>query len=163
MAEVLELNEMLANTFEPKRQFRWIMSMQGLLDEFTLKTATRPQINFEDTTIDYMNVKRYIAGKPAWEPLTLTIYDPISPSAAQKVAEWIRLSFEGTTGRMGYAQFYKKEINLKMLDPIGAVVEDWLIQGAWVMNSNWGELDYAVSDPVNITLTIRFDQAVLQF
>ena len=76
--------------------------------------------------------------------------------------EWIRRSFEGNLGRMGYKDFYAiPELNLRMLDPEGAVCEDWRILNAWIQNANFGELDYSVSDPVNITLTIRFDQAEL--
>jgi len=162
MAEVLEVQQMLADTYEPKRKFRWIIAINGI-DAFTAKTASRPQITFDETVVDYINVKRYLAGKATWAPLNLTLYDPIVPSAAQKVAEWIRLCFENVTGRMGYAQFYKKTINLKLLDPVGAVVEDWELQGTWVQDANWNDLDYAVSDPVDIALVLRFDQAVLQF
>ena len=162
MAEILETNALLANLFEPKRQFRWVLAIGGI-DAFTLKTATRPQLTFEDTVIDYQNVKRYLAGKPAWNPITLTLYDPISPSAAQKVMEWVRLSFESVTGRMGYSSFYYKDLNMKMLDPVGAVVEDWLIQQAWIQEFNMGELDYSISDPVSISLTVRYNQAQLQF
>lgn len=104
-----------------------------------------------------------MSGKGTWQPMSLTLYDPIVPSAAQKVQEWIRLNFENVTGRMGYAQFYKKTINLKMLDPVGAVVEDWELQGTWVQDANFNDLDYASSDPVDIALTLRFDQAILNF
>lgn len=162
MAEVLELQQMLGDLYEPKRKFRYVLNINGI-DAFTLKTATRPNIAFEDTVIDFINVKRYFAGKGTWEPITLTLYDPISPSAAQKVAEWVRLVFENTQGRMGYKTMYAKDINLKMLDPQGAVVEDWLLQNCYPMETNWGDLDYASSDPVEVSLTLRFDQAVLNF
>ena len=66
--------------------------------------------------------------------------------------EWIRLDFENVTGRMGYAQMYQRTINLKLLDPVGAVVEDWEIQGAWIQDANYGDLDYSTSDPVDISL-----------
>lgn len=113
-AEILEAQQLLADTFEPKRKFRWILAINGI-DAFTAKTASRPQLVFDETVIDYINVKRYIAGKATPSPLNITLYDPIVPSAAQKVMEWIRLCFENVTGRMGYAQFYKKQINLKLL------------------------------------------------
>ncbi len=64
---------------------------------------------------------------------------------------------------MGYAQFYKKSINLKLLDPAGAVVEDWEMDGTWVQDSNYGDLDYASSDPVEIAMVLRFDQSTLLF
>lgn len=162
MAEVLDVQQMMADTFEPKRQFRWVIAINGI-DAFTAKTTARPQITFDETVIDYVNVKRYLSGKGTWQPMALTLYDPIVPSASQKVAEWIRLNFENVTGRMGYAQYYKKTINLKLLDGVGAVVEDWELQGCWVQDANFGALDYAVSDPTEIALTLRFDQAILLY
>lgn len=162
MAEVLEVGQMLANTYEPKRKFRWILEIDGV-DAFVMKTAARPQSTFEETQIDYVNAKRWIAGKQAWNPISVTLHDPIAPSAAQKVMDWMRLCYEHLTGRMGYASVYKKDITLKMLDPQGAVIELWDVKGAWAMDINWGDLDYASSDNVEITLSIRFDNAILQF
>lgn len=162
MAEILEFQQMMANTYEPKRKFRWILAINGI-DAFTAKTSSRPQVTFDETVIDYINVKRYLAGKATWAPLNMSLHDPIVPSASQKVMEWIRLCFENVTGRMGYAQFYKKTINLKLLDPVGAVVEDWEIQGCWIQDGNFNDLDYTDSEPVDISLVLRFDQAVLQF
>ena len=57
MPEILEVGQMLANTYEPKRKFRWLLQIDGV-DAFVLKTAARPQITFEETVIDYINTKR---------------------------------------------------------------------------------------------------------
>lgn len=162
MAEILEVQQLLSNTYEPKRKFRWILQVDGI-DAFVLKTAQRPQQTFEETVIDYVNTKRYVSGKGAWNPITITMHDPIAPSAAQKVMNWVRLNFEPLTGRMGYAVQYKKDFSLKVLDPAGVVVELWDLIGAWVQDSNFGDLDYATSDNLEITAVIRFDNAVLQF
>ena len=158
----LEVSELLANSFEPKRKFRWVLSINGI-EAFLLKTAMRPHVVFEETVIDYINQKRYVSGKGAWEPITIVLHDPIAPSASQKVMEWIRLNWENTTGRMGYASMYKQNINLKMLDGQGSIVEDWTLQGAWISDANFGDLDYSVNDNADITVNIRFDQAVLNF
>ena len=37
MAEVLEVNQMLADSFEPKRKFRWVLAINGI-DAFGLNT-----------------------------------------------------------------------------------------------------------------------------
>ena len=162
MAEILDVNEMLANTYEPLRKFRFILAISGI-DAFTVKAATRPQVTFGETVIDFINTKRYLSGKAEYGELSITLVDPIVPSASQKVMEWVRLNYEAATGRMGYAQFYKKDFNIKMLDPVGAVVQDWLIQGAWIKDFNGNELDYTNNDPADITLSVRFDQFILQF
>lgn len=162
MAESLDVSQMLANSFEPMRKFRWLLAINGI-EAFMAKTATRPQLTFSETVIDYINVRRYLSGKGTWAPLNITLYDPIVPSASQKVMEWIRLNFENVTGRMGYSQFYKKEITLKLLDGVGTTVQQWQLQGTWIQDANWGDLDYASDDPVEIALVLRFDQAILEF
>ena len=50
-----------------------------------------------------------------------------------------------------------------MLDPIGTVVEQWDIKGAFPTEANFGELAYEGSDVAEIALTLRYDNAVLQF
>lgn len=162
MAEILETNTMLANQFEPKRKFRWTMEIEGI-DAFTLKTGARPQLTFEETVIDYINTKRYLAGKQAYSPLNIVLQDPIAPSAAQKAMQWVRLAYEVITGRGGYATQYKKDFTLKMLDPQGAVIESWSIKGAWIQDVNFGELDYASSDTAEVALIVRFDSAIHEF
>ncbi len=162
MAEIIETQQMLANAYEPKRKFRWILQIDGL-DAFVLKTASRPQQTFDETMIDWINTKRWVAGKSTFNPITITMHDPIAPSAAQKVMNWVRLCYESVTGRAGYASQYKKDFSLKLLDPAGAVVELWDLVGAWVQDSNFGDLDYATSDNVELTCVLRFDNCVLQF
>lgn len=162
MAETLSTSQMLSNTYEPKRKFRWILQIDGI-DGYVLKTGARPQITAEESVVDYINTKRYLSGKLAWNPIQVTMNDPIAPSAAQKIMDWVRLNYEMQTGRMGYASFYKKDITLKLLDPQGTVVELWDLTGAWPQDVNWGDLDYASSDLVEISFALRFDNATLQF
>lgn len=162
MAEMLDVSEMLPNKFEPKRKFRWVLAIEGI-DSFLIKSAARPTITIEEQELAYINHTRYIAGKGKFETLSVTLYDPIAPSGAQQVMEWIRTCWESVSGRAGYADFYKRDIQLKMLDPMGTVVELWDIKGAWCQQVNYGDLDYTSQDPSDITLTIRFDNCVLQY
>ena len=77
--------------------------------------------------------------------------------------EWVRLSHESVTGRDGYADFYKKDITFNMLGPVGDVVEEWTLKGAWIQEANFNDLDFASSDPADIELSLRYDFAILQF
>ena len=61
---------------------------------FLIKQAQKPTISFSEITLDHINVKRKIKGKADWNDVTCTLYDPITPSGAQAVMEWIRLSHE---------------------------------------------------------------------
>jgi hypothetical protein len=161
-AETLDVSSMIPNKFEPKRKNRWVLMIEGI-DAYIIKTAARPTYTTEEVPIPFINSTRYLAGKTTFEPMNLTLHDPIAPSGAQQVMEWVRLHFESVSGRAGYADFYKRDVQLKMLDPVGTVVELWDIKGAFITSANFGELSYEDGTAQEIQLTLRFDNCVLQF
>jgi hypothetical protein len=162
MAEVLEFNEMFYTNFEPKMKNRFILDVAGI-PSYLIKTANRPSIQFEVVTLEHINVKRKLKGKGEWQDIEITLYDPIVPSGAQAVMEWVRLSHESITGRDGYADFYKKDIDIYMLGPVGDKIEQWKLKGAFISNAVFNDLDWASSDPSEISLTLSYDYAILEF
>ena len=162
MAETLSVTEMIPNKFEPKRKNRWVFAIEGI-DAFLIKSAARPSYTIGETEINWINSKRYVAGKATFDALSVTLHDPIAPSGAQQVMEWIRTHHETVSGRAGYADFYKRDCQLKLLDPVGTVVELWDIKGAFLTQANFGDLSYDGEEIVDISLSIRFDNCVLQY
>ena len=162
MAEILEFNEMFYTNFEPKMKNRFIMEIGGI-PSYLIKAGNRPNIQFEPVTLEHINLKRKLKGKGEWQDLEITLYDPIVPSGAQAVMEWVRTSHESLTGRDGYADFYKKDIDIYMLGPVGDKIENWKIKGAFILNAQFGELDWTSNDPAEITLTLAYDYAILEF
>ena len=162
MAETLDVTSMLPNKFEPKTTWRFVLSIEGI-DAFLITTAGRPKFTTEEIEIPWLNATRYIAGKTKFETMDVTLYDPIAPSGAQQVMEWIRLCYESVSGRGGYADFYKRDVQLKMYDGVGTCVELWDIKGAFILSSDFGDLDMNNSEARTISLTIRYDNAVLQY
>ena len=161
---ILNYTQMIADTFEPKMKNRYYMEMTSVgIPAYMVKAANRPEIQFETVKIDHINVYRKLKGKGEWQDLQITLYDPVVPSAAQLVMEWVRLSHESITGRDGYAEFYKKDITFYMLGPVGDKVEQWTLKGAFISSANFGELDWASNDPVSIELTLSYDYAILEF
>ena len=162
MAEVLEYDKMFYKNWEPKLANRFIMEIDGI-DSYLVKTANRPTVNSEPVEIDHINIKRKVKGKTSWDDLSVSLYDPIVPSGAQQVMEWIRQSHETITGRDGYSAFYKKDVNFKMLGPVGDVVELWVIKGAFITSANFGQMDWSGSDIMMIELTLAYDYAILEY
>ena len=159
---ILNTNEIMFTAFEPKVRNRFIMYIDGI-PAFLVKKISRPNVQFGDVTLDHINVKRKLKGKADWQNVTATLYDPVTPSGAQAVMEWVRLSHESVTGRDGYSDFYKKDIRFNALGPVGDVVEEWILKGAYCHAANFGDADWSSSDPADITLTIRMDYAILNF
>lgn len=162
MAETLDVTSMLPVRFEPKRKNRWVLMIEGI-DAYLVKAAARPTIQTDAIELPFINSRRYLAGATKFGTMAVTLTDAIAPSGAQQVMEWIRLHFESVSGRAGYADFYKRDIQLKMLDPVGTVVELWDIKGALITEANFGELTYEDAALAEITLTLQMDNCVLQF
>ena len=162
MAELLEPQDIMFTPFEPKLKNRFIMQIDGI-NAYLIKTMNRPSIESEEVMLPHLNVTRYVKGRSQWQPLDITLYDPVVPSAAQQVIEWVRLHHESVTGRDGYADFYKKDITFNLLDPVGAIIEEWELKGAYIQSANFGDLSFEDSTPVEIALTLRYDYAILKF
>ena len=162
MPDLIDPSEIMFTPFEPKVKNRFIMYIEGV-PAYLIKTANRPTITFEEIVLDHINVKRYVKGKGEWETLEVTLYDPIVPSGAQAVMEWVRLHKESVTGRDGYSDFYKKDVTINVLGPVGDKVEEWTLKGAMIQSAAFGDLSWDANEPADITLTLRYDYAILQF
>ena len=159
---ILNTNEMMFTAFEPKLQNRFVMYIDGI-PAYLIKKVSRPSVTFGDITLDHINVKRKLKGKADWGTITCDLYDPVVPSAAQAVMEWVRLSHESVTGRDGYADFYKKDITFNVLGPVGDKVEEWTLKGAYVQSTAAGSLDWSTDSALMMSITLAFDYAILQF
>jgi hypothetical protein len=141
---------------------RYVMEIDNI-PSYLVKAANRPTIQFETVTLDHINVKRKLKGKGEWQDITITLYDPIVPSGAQAVMEWIRLGHESITGRDGYADFYKKDVDFYLLGPVGDKIEQWKLKGAFISQANFGDLSFDSNEVATIELTLSYDYAILEF
>jgi len=162
MANLVDPNEMMFTSFQPKVSNRYVLYLDGV-PSFLIKKAARPSVKFNTITMDHMNTQRKLQGKATWDDITLSLYDPIVPSGAQAVMEWIRLGYESVTGRSGYSDFYKKEIVINVLGPVGDKVEEWTLKGAFPTSAGFGELDWSSDTPMEISVGIAYDYAILQY
>lgn len=162
MADLLNSNEIFFTAFEPKIAMRFYLYIDGI-QSYAIKKADRPKVTQERKPLDHINVQRYYKGKTIWEPITMELYDPVVPSAAQAVMEWIRLGHESVTGRDGYMDFYKKNITYNCLGPVGDKVEEWTLKGAFITNTEFGTGDFSTDDPLMISITVSYDYAILEY
>ena len=76
MAKLVDANDVMFTPFEPKLKNRYIMQIDGI-PAYLVKTANRPQITFDEVTLEHMNVQRFVKGKGKWQVLSVTLYDPV--------------------------------------------------------------------------------------
>ena len=159
---VLDANEIMFTAFEPKVQNRFIMYVDGI-PAYLIKSATAPGFEAGEIILDHINVYRKIKGKVRWNDMTLNLFDPVTPSGAQAVMEWARLAHESVTGRDGYSDFYKKDLTLDILGPVGDIVGEWIVKGAYVKIAAFGDYDWSSEAAVSLSMTIAMDYCVLNF
>jgi hypothetical protein len=159
---VLDPNEIMFTAFEPKVANRFIMYIDGI-PSYMVKSVSSPSFTDGVIKLDHINTYRKIRGKREWQNMTLSLYDPITPSGAQAVMEWARLGYESVTGRAGYSDFYKKDVTLNALGPVGDIVGEWIIKGSFVVSSNFGQYNWSTDEAINVELQLAMDYCVLNF
>jgi hypothetical protein len=160
---VLDPNEIFFTAFEPKQANRFIMYVDGI-PSYMIKEFGEVKIQQAAVTLNHINVQRKVKGKSTWSDVTMKLYDPITPSGAQAVMEWVRLHHESVTGRDGYSDFYKKDVTVNVLGPVGDVVSEWILKGAFIMDATFDGYNWDTdAQAQSIALTLSIDYAVLNF
>ena len=160
---LIDPNELFFTAFEPKLKNRFIMYVDGIPSYF-IKSVSGVNFTQDEIVLNHINVYRKIKGKLRWQDLTLSLFDPITPSGAQAVMEWVRLHHESVTGRDGYSDFYKKDITLNALGPVGDIVSEWVVKGAFIKTGNFGDFNWDTDNTAqSIELVLGMDYMVLNY
>lgn len=160
---VLDSQEIMFRAYEPKLQHRFVLYFD-MIPTFMVKKVTAPGFTDDVVKLDHINTYRKIRGKREWKEMAMTLYDPITPSGAQAVMDWARLSYESVTGRSGYSDFYKKDLTLNLLGPVGDIISEWVLKGAFIKDMAQGELDWSSTNGVvELAITLEMDFCVLNF
>jgi len=163
MAQLIDPNELMFTNFEPRLKNRFIMYVDGI-PSYLIKKVDRPKLEAAEVELGHINVKRWTKGRSQWNDISLELYDPIIPSGAQIVMEWVRTGHESVTGRDGYQEMYKKDMTINEVGPVGDKIGEWTLKGAWAKSVDFGDLDWSTDgDAQTISVTVRYDYAILQY
>jgi hypothetical protein len=147
-----------------KRKFRFIFELfnicgNGFIPGHYVKVAARPKLQIEEQQLNFLNARKYVPGKGEWEPITVSYIDVATADIAP-LYSWLASVYNFTnpiTLEMGSAtQDYTATGVLSLFDGCGQILERWTMQDVWPTNVDFGTLEYASSDEVNIELTLRY-------
>tara|TARA_B100001059_G_C17819313_1_gene577257 strand:- start:121 stop:609 length:489 start_codon:yes stop_codon:yes gene_type:complete len=160
---VLDPNEIFFTAFEPKQKNRFILYVDGI-PSYQIKGMGAVTLTQGTVALNHINVQRFVKGKSTWNPISMTLFDPITPSGAQAVMEWVRLHHESVTGRDGYSDFYKKDLTLNVLGPVGDIVSEWIVKGALITSVDFGDFNWDTENAAQeIQLEVQPDYCILNF
>jgi hypothetical protein len=158
----------------PKLQYRFRVSLENFgistpTTELTKQVidVTRPNVSFEQMTLDVYNSRVYLAGKHTWEPIQLNLREDVNNNVQKLVGEQLQKQFdfyEQSSAASG--QDYKFTTRIEILDGgnganTPTVLETFELYGCYCESANYNSLAYSNStDPVSVTLSIRYDNAI---
>lgn len=157
----------------PKLQYRFRVTLENFgvstpTTELTKQVidVTRPQIGFEEIEIPTYNSRAYLAGRHAWEPITLNLREDVNGRVQKLVGEQLQKQFdffEQSSAASGID--YKFLTRIEILDGgnganTPTVLETFELYGCFLTNANYNSLGYANNEPVTTELSIRYDNAV---
>lgn len=158
----------------PKLQYRFRVTLEGFgvsageVAELTKQVidVTRPTVNFEEIEIPVYNSRAYLAGRHNWDPVTLNLREDATGSVQRLVGEQLQKQFdfmEQSSAASG--QDYKFTTRIEILDGgngnfEAGVLETFELYGCFVQNAAYNQLAYSSSEPVQIQLAIRYDNAI---
>jgi len=131
-----------------------------------IMTFARPQVTFDPIEIPIYNSKIYIAGRPTWTAVAVTLRDDAGGNVSRLVGEQLQKQFdfmEQASAASG--SDYKFVTTLEMLDGANGtteptVLETWQLYGCFLTDVNYGDVDYGTNEPVVITMSVRYDNAL---
>jgi hypothetical protein len=160
----------------PKLKYRFRISLENFgvtkpTTELTKQvvSAARPQLQFEDQVIHVYNSQIHYAGKHSWQPTTISIRDDVGGNVTRLIGEQLQKQFdffEQASAAAGAE--YKFLTRIEMLDGGNGdngtwapnVLETWELYGCYLQQVNYNEMAYAESAPMEIALTIVYDNAL---
>lgn len=128
--------------------------------------VTRPNISFEQMTIDAYNSRTYLAGKHTWEPITLTLREDANNNVQKVVGQQLQRQFDFFEQSSAVSSgSYKFQTSIEILDGGNgangaAVIDRFRLVGCYIESANYNTLAYATNEAVTTTLTIRYDNAI---
>ena len=160
---ILSANEAFFTAFEPKVKNRFIMYVDGI-PAYIIKKIGGVGVDMDEIKLNHINVYRKIKGRAKWDDIEMTLFDPITPSGAQAVMEWVRLHHESVTGRDGYSDFYKKDVTINILGPVDDIISEWIIKGAFIKSAKFGDYDYDNDATAQeLTVNLGMDYCILNY
>lgn len=151
-------------------RFRVVLSLFGggnVEDESLELTSqvvsvSRPSLTHDDVVIDVYNSRLFLAGKHTWDPVTLTVRDDVTGKVAKAIGAQLQNQIDhANQSGLNAGTNYKFAMAIENLDGSqpGVVLDRWELGGCYIQNVNYGENNYATSDALQITLTIKYDNA----
>lgn len=126
-----------------------------------VQSCGRPQVTSSAVAVHSYMSTAYYAAKPEWQPVELVVRDDVSNSVSRLVShqEQKQMNHLSQTSPLAGSN-YKFDMFIEtMTGGNDEVLEQWHVEGCFLESIAWDQHDYSSSDPMMITMSVRYDNA----
>jgi len=154
---------------EPKRSYRFILSIPGF-QPYIIKSVKKPSFSIGETEHQYLNHTFYYPGRVSWETVEFVIVDTVgdSDNGTARLMGLLDACGYSLPAKNSYKTISKKSavsalstVQIQTINGEGDVVESWWLKNAWVQAATFGDLSYEDEGMLDVTVTLRYDNAGL--
>jgi len=136
-------------------------SSANLGDWLTLsvESCPLPEISNNPIELAYQNSKVKVAGQAEFGDFELQVKDAIKKDVEMKLWAWRKEVYDPETGKIGWAERYKRNGHIYQYAPDGTHERGWRIIGVWPTTLGLGDMNYDGGDKKVISMTLSVDFA----
>lgn len=135
-----------------KKKFRWFLEIDfpsGKFGPFEVKVAARPSLKIEQKELSDGQIELENQG---WTPLVTSFYTNDSMgNLFDLIAKVFPMGIEDVMPEIG-------KISMKMYDGCDLLLEEWIIENAWLKSVYFSDVDFSTSDSTYIELVWRYNE-----
>ena len=156
----------------PKLRYRFRVNFENFgisrpTTELTKQVVSfaRPILTFEAIGLPVYNSTLKLAGRHAWQDLQCVVRDDASGAVSRLVGEQLQKQFDFVEMASAAAGIdYKFLTKFEILDggngnSAPVVLETWELYGCYLQAVDYGPMAYGTNEAVEITMTLRYDNA----
>jgi hypothetical protein len=160
-------NQGNTTTIMPKLAYRFRVTFIGegfsATPTRSVMTVGRPSLTHDEVVLDAYNSRIYLAGKHTWDPISVVLRDDVDSAVLRELNNQLNRQVDHANQASSRAgSGYKFQMKVESLDggnPTPGVLDTFELAGCYINNIQYGDMDYANSSQVQMTVSIRYDNA----
>ncbi len=162
---------------DPKRNFRFIVEFGGInatpggAVAWYAKTVGKPSFTIANAEHKYLNHTFYYPAGVTWNPITITMVDPVDPDMAATFSDIVvQGGYSPPTDTTSLGTMSKAKaasalgaVTVTQIDSDGNPLETWTLWNPFIEDIKYGDsLDYSNAELTEISVTLRYDWARIE-
>lgn len=162
---------------DPKRNHRFIVEFGGInatpggAVAWYAKSAAKPSFNITSAEHNYLGHKFYYPGSVTWNPISITMVDPVDPDMSATFSDIITQGgYAPPTDTTSLGTISKAKaaaalgsVTVTQLDSDGNPLETWTLWNPFIEDIKYGDsLDYGNVELTEITISLKYDWARIE-